>query len=53
MIGDPCGVRRARIEGVREGNSGACLQHVWPVAKEVGKREAVIIGTTESSSGSS
>lgn len=38
MIGDPCGVRRARIEGVREGNSGACLQHVWPVAKEVGKR---------------
>lgn len=38
MIGDPRGVRRARIEGVREGNSGACLQHVWPVAKEVGKR---------------
>ncbi|KOC62343.1 hypothetical protein WH47_05326, partial [Habropoda laboriosa] len=23
---------------VREGNSGACLQHVWPAAKEVGKR---------------
>lgn len=37
--GDPCSVRCARIdEGVREGNSGACLQHVWPLAKEVGKR---------------
>ncbi|KOX68975.1 hypothetical protein WN51_06726 [Melipona quadrifasciata] len=38
-MGDRRGARRARIdEGVREGNSGACLQHVWPVAKEVGKR---------------